>query len=393
MSICARCGQDISGAATVCPHCGEYLNPSGADGGFAAWLSAQASAVGSAPTDWPPLGTPSPEETAARPWDGQVAVSAAPQQRGLVGGHLTLRRASATGTLEDGEYVFELSGRDITIGRSPSCDIALAEDPLVSRRHAILYCKNDGYTIVDLASANGTYLNEREVHEEVEIHNGDRISVGQYHIFVSSAPANPNATTMEARATGPLPLLPSEDTDPHLASGAAPQAPALDFAAPQAPASAAEPQPESFADADPLASALPPLAPMPAAPVTPQRDLDALQSQLTSMISGLRQQAEEDAATAQRLRQALTDVYEVLTTALATQLEPASVAFAFNVDKLTEMARYAAENPRHLDHILGLAEHADELTLVLEAVQKLQASGGALAPLQALRGRVEQALS
>jgi hypothetical protein len=57
-----------------------------------------------------------------------------------------------------------LDGRDIAIGRSPTCDVMLEDDQLVSRRHALLRYNGSEYTIVDLGSSNGTFLNEEEIH-------------------------------------------------------------------------------------------------------------------------------------------------------------------------------------------------------------------------------------
>jgi hypothetical protein len=120
-----------------------------------------------------------------------------------------------------------------------------------------------------------------------------------------------------------------------------------------------------------------------------QRDLDALQAHLTELIGGLREQAALDAAQQERLRQVLADVQDSLKAALTTQLEPGSAVFTADIAPLLELARKTAGNPRHLDYVLSLSEHAEELAIVLDAVAKLQANGGTLALLQGLYARVQ----
>jgi len=51
----------------------------------------------------------------------------------------------------------ELASGDV-IGRGPSCEVRL-DDPLVSRRHALISGRDGGIAIEDLGSANGLYVN------------------------------------------------------------------------------------------------------------------------------------------------------------------------------------------------------------------------------------------
>jgi Protein of unknown function (DUF3662)/FHA domain len=66
-----------------------------------------------------------------------------------------------------------------TIGRSRECDIVLA-DSNVSRRHAELRPRGDGWTITDLGSTNGVRVNGRGVRprEPAALSPGDRVDVG-----------------------------------------------------------------------------------------------------------------------------------------------------------------------------------------------------------------------
>jgi FHA domain-containing protein len=66
-----------------------------------------------------------------------------------------------------------------TIGRSRECDIVLA-DSNVSRRHAELRPRGDGWTITDLGSTNGVRVNGRDLRprEPAPLSTGDRVDVG-----------------------------------------------------------------------------------------------------------------------------------------------------------------------------------------------------------------------
>ena len=48
-------------------------------------------------------------------------------------------------------------GRTVSIGRDPECDVVI-DDPLVSRRHAVLSPGSDGWVLEDAESRNGTFV-------------------------------------------------------------------------------------------------------------------------------------------------------------------------------------------------------------------------------------------
>jgi hypothetical protein len=76
---------------------------------------------------------------------------------------------------------FSLERTQTTIGRSPDCDIFL-DDVTVSRRHAILAKSATAFTIEDLGSLNGTFLNRRRI-EKSELENGDEVQIGKYRLI------------------------------------------------------------------------------------------------------------------------------------------------------------------------------------------------------------------
>src|SRR5918912_4362271 len=70
---------------------------------------------------------------------------------------------------------------DVTeIGRHPDSDIFL-DDITVSRRHAEIRRDGPGFSINDVGSLNGTYVNRERV-EEAALHSGDEIQVGKFKL-------------------------------------------------------------------------------------------------------------------------------------------------------------------------------------------------------------------
>ena len=75
---------------------------------------------------------------------------------------------------------FPLVGERVEIGRSPDADVFL-DDVTVSRSHACVLRAHDGYTIEDLGSLNGTYVNRRRV-ERARLEDGDEVQIGKYRL-------------------------------------------------------------------------------------------------------------------------------------------------------------------------------------------------------------------
>ena len=89
---------------------------------------------------------------------------------------------------------FELDGESVGIGRDPANSIRL-HDTESSRKHAEFRRDLTGFRIVDLGSANGTYVNTRRV-QDTPILPGDHIQVGQTILVFTTgrgeAPADSN---------------------------------------------------------------------------------------------------------------------------------------------------------------------------------------------------------
>ncbi len=70
----------------------------------------------------------------------------------------------------------ELDGDRLTIGRSPECEIVVASSG-ASRQHAELTREKDAWTVRDLGSSNGTFVNDARI-EETPVSPGDVIGIG-----------------------------------------------------------------------------------------------------------------------------------------------------------------------------------------------------------------------
>ncbi|HXK26485.1 MAG TPA: DUF4388 domain-containing protein [Myxococcota bacterium] len=77
----------------------------------------------------------------------------------------------------------------VIIGRSREADLRLA-DPDTSRRHAKIVCESGRFTVQDLVSTNGTWVNGARVDEHV-LKPGDRLEIGSQEIAFCVVEADP----------------------------------------------------------------------------------------------------------------------------------------------------------------------------------------------------------
>jgi len=78
-----------------------------------------------------------------------------------------------------GESFFP-SGERTLIGRSPECDVFL-DDVTVSRKHAEVVKSGESFTITDLGSLNGTFVNKKRI-ETAELDDDDEVQIGKYRL-------------------------------------------------------------------------------------------------------------------------------------------------------------------------------------------------------------------
>ena len=83
----------------------------------------------------------------------------------------------------------------MTIGRAESSSIPL-DDAAVSRLHAVLQCYPGGWSIRDLGSANGTFVNGEPLAGERQLRPGDEIRVGGVSLVFRSRQASASRSTL-----------------------------------------------------------------------------------------------------------------------------------------------------------------------------------------------------
>lgn len=91
-----------------------------------------------------------------------------------------------------GETSFSTEEGDIFIGRIPSINDICLNDPSVSRQHAHIKKREEGYTIYDLKSLNGIYVNDKKVRKGL-LRDGDEIQLGDIAITVRLQLESPEA--------------------------------------------------------------------------------------------------------------------------------------------------------------------------------------------------------
>lgn len=73
---------------------------------------------------------------------------------------------------------FEMKEGNLTIGRSPDCNIVLY-DRKVSRHHCTLYPRGKYYIVEDMNSTHGTFLNGDRIKGKEAFRENDKLRLGQ----------------------------------------------------------------------------------------------------------------------------------------------------------------------------------------------------------------------
>jgi pSer/pThr/pTyr-binding forkhead associated (FHA) protein len=81
---------------------------------------------------------------------------------------------------------FLLDHEVTTSGRHPDSDIFL-DDVTVSRRHAEFHRDGSTFTVRDVGSLNGTYVNRERV-ESATLNNGDEVQIGKFRLVYVAGP-------------------------------------------------------------------------------------------------------------------------------------------------------------------------------------------------------------
>jgi pSer/pThr/pTyr-binding forkhead associated (FHA) protein len=110
------------------------------------------------------------------------------------------RLVITTGTGEGREFKLRSKA---TLGRAPDNDIIL-EDPKVSRHHAVIALTEGRYSMTDLESANGTFVNGIRIRESHPLRAKDVISLGDTELTFYEVPPSAK-TALTQPAAQPVP--------------------------------------------------------------------------------------------------------------------------------------------------------------------------------------------
>jgi pSer/pThr/pTyr-binding forkhead associated (FHA) protein len=95
-----------------------------------------------------------------------------PEQEVYMSSHLEVAKPS-------GRELIPLSGQRVTVGKASTNDVPLEHDETVSRLHAVLENLGFAWSVRDLGSRNGTYLNGDRITAERVLRSGDEVRVGK----------------------------------------------------------------------------------------------------------------------------------------------------------------------------------------------------------------------
>jgi len=177
---CARCGRPNPDDARFCSNCGAPLARTGQPG-----------PAGQGPAGPPLQGPPRAGETTStlslnrdrdEPdyGDDLYADPASVAQLPVGSAVLVVLRGPNAGS------TFRLDDDLTTAGRHPDSDIFL-DDVTVSRRHAE-FCRESGrFTVRDVGSLNGTYVNGSRI-EETELAGNDEVQIGKFRLKFLASP-------------------------------------------------------------------------------------------------------------------------------------------------------------------------------------------------------------
>ncbi len=176
MPFCTACGNQNPDEARFCSQCGTRLVTAEAPDGGTKDVGSESPPDSSATITF---GIPIPVDTADRklaPVDA-AAVDALPEGHAL----LVVQRGPSAGSR------FLLDTDLVGAGRHPESEIFL-DDVTVSRRHAEFRRHGNDFTVSDVGSLNGTYVNRDRI-DSVELIAGDEVQIGKYRLvyFTSAA--------------------------------------------------------------------------------------------------------------------------------------------------------------------------------------------------------------
>ena len=166
MPFCTQCGHQNPDGARFCSQCGSRLETAAATSGGHESPSESTATI----TFGGPVKEAEHRDERALGDADAAAVDALPAGSAL----LVVQRGPSAGSR------FLLDTDVVAAGRHPESEIFL-DDVTVSRRHAEFRRTADGYTVADVGSLNGTYVNRDRI-DEVALQGGDEVQIGKYRL-------------------------------------------------------------------------------------------------------------------------------------------------------------------------------------------------------------------
>jgi FHA domain-containing protein len=115
-----------------------------------------------------------------------------------------------------GRELITLSGDRVTLGKASTNVVSLEHDETVSRLHAVLENLGSTWSIRDLGSRNGTYLNGERISAERVLRSGDEVRVGKSRMVFWEVKADGGAldeATVSAQPSDLPPRLTRRELD------------------------------------------------------------------------------------------------------------------------------------------------------------------------------------
>ena len=97
-----------------------------------------------------------------------------------------------------GRQLITLGGERVTVGKSSTNLVSLDHDSTVSRVHAVLENLGYAWSIRDVGSRNGTYLNGEKISAERVLRSGDELRVGKSRLVFWEVKESDETTAGEA---------------------------------------------------------------------------------------------------------------------------------------------------------------------------------------------------
>ncbi len=154
MPYCTNCGHQNPAEARFCSQCGTRLAASGAG-------ESESETTATITFDVAERGLGSAES---------AAVDALPTGQAL----LVVQRGPSAGSR------FLLNADVVAAGRHPDSEIFL-DDVTVSRRHAEFRREDGSWTVTDVGSLNGSYVNRDRI-DSATLQDGDEVQIGKYRL-------------------------------------------------------------------------------------------------------------------------------------------------------------------------------------------------------------------